>query len=70
MVQLFPRGNTVPPMLFDSERSASGFWYFATRRVPKHYEKIPYVEGIPGWIEKVSFFFFSLQALKVTFLIF
>ncbi|KAF4611304.1 hypothetical protein D9613_007263 [Agrocybe pediades] len=50
-VKLFPRGSQLPPILFDSERSASGFWYFATRRVPKHYEKIPYVEGIAPWIE-------------------
>ncbi|PPQ79822.1 hypothetical protein CVT25_002976 [Psilocybe cyanescens] len=51
-VKLFPRGNTLAPMLYDSERTASGFWYFATRRVPKAYEKFYSVDDIPGWVSK------------------
>ncbi|PPQ65248.1 hypothetical protein CVT24_011403 [Panaeolus cyanescens] len=52
-VKLFPRGDKLPPMVYqEGERTASGFFYFATRRVPKHVDKFSYFDDIPGWIRK------------------
>jgi len=51
-VKLFPRGKSLPPMLYEQERSSSGFFYFATRRVPNHIAKLSKVGEIPGWIKK------------------
>ncbi|KIM39604.1 hypothetical protein M413DRAFT_447080 [Hebeloma cylindrosporum] len=49
-VKLFPRGNSMPPVLYEKERTATGFWYFATRGVPNALEKFSYVDQIPGWV--------------------
>ncbi|KAJ6624861.1 thioredoxin-like protein [Mycena sp. CBHHK59/15] len=52
-IKLFPRGKEVPPMLYDSgERSASAFYYFATRRIPTAFTKLYHTEDIIPWIEK------------------
>ena len=54
-VKLFPRGNTLPPMIYDSgERTATGFYYWATRRIPKHFAKLYHEYEVKPWIEKVS----------------
>jgi protein disulfide-isomerase A6 len=62
-VKLFPRGNSMPPVLYEKERTATGFWYFATRGIPNALEKFSYVYQIPGWVEGVrthSYFCHSL----------
>ncbi|KAJ7281987.1 thioredoxin-like protein [Mycena rebaudengoi] len=51
-VKLFPRGHEIPPMLYESERTASAMYYFATRRIPSSYTKLYKVEEIVPWIEK------------------
>ncbi|KAL0954139.1 hypothetical protein HGRIS_005279 [Hohenbuehelia grisea] len=52
-VKLFPRGNSIPPMVYDSgERTASAFFYWASRRIPNTVTKLYHVEDIPGWVEK------------------
>jgi hypothetical protein len=43
----------MPPVLYNQERTATGFWYFATRGIPNALEKFHYVEQIPGWVEGV-----------------
>lgn len=52
-VKLFPRGNTLAPMVYDSgERTATGFYYWATRRIPKHFAKLYHEYEVKPWIEK------------------
>ncbi|KAJ8488391.1 hypothetical protein ONZ45_g13977 [Pleurotus djamor] len=52
-IKLFPRGNTVPPMVYDGkERTASAFFYWASRRIPPVVHKIYYVEDIPKWVDE------------------
>jgi len=51
-VKLFPRGKSLPPMTYDQERVASGFFNYATRRVPNHTTKFTRVDDIPPWIKK------------------
>lgn len=43
----------MPPVLFQNERTATGFWYFATGGVPNPPEKFSYVYQIPGWVSEV-----------------
>jgi len=51
-IKLFPRGQSLPPMLYDSgERSASALYYFATRRVPGTMAKLFKTEDIIPWVE-------------------
>ncbi|KAI9447083.1 hypothetical protein BJY52DRAFT_1156639 [Lactarius psammicola] len=50
-VKLFPRGREQAPILFEhSERTASGFFYFATRRVPHKNKKLYHFEEIEPWV--------------------
>ncbi|KAF9483022.1 thioredoxin-like protein [Pholiota conissans] len=49
-VKLFPRGDSLPPMLYDAERTSSNFFYFATRRIPKAVTKLYNVNEVPGWV--------------------
>jgi protein disulfide-isomerase A6 len=51
-VKLFPRGNSMPPVLYNEERTSTGFFYFATRGIPNAVEKFYYVHQIPGWISE------------------
>ncbi|KDR80941.1 hypothetical protein GALMADRAFT_241499 [Galerina marginata CBS 339.88] len=52
-VKVFPRGASQSPILFEgAERTASHFWYFVTRRIPKVYTKFYKVDEIPGWVRK------------------
>lgn len=42
-------------MVYDSgERTASGFFYWASRRIPNTVTKFYKVEDIQPWVEKVS----------------
>jgi protein disulfide-isomerase A6 len=50
-VKMFPRGSSEPPVLYEpAERTASNFFYFVTRGIPKAYTKLYQVDDIPGWI--------------------
>ncbi|KAJ7591408.1 protein disulfide isomerase [Mycena floridula] len=54
-VILFPRGKTLPPMTYDSgERTASAFFYWASRRIPNTVKKLYKVEDIKPWVEESS----------------
>ncbi|KAF8649295.1 hypothetical protein AX16_005899 [Volvariella volvacea WC 439] len=54
-VKLFPRGKTVPPMTYDSgERTASAFFYWASRRVPNTVTKLYNVDDIEPWVRKTQ----------------
>jgi len=49
-VKLFPRGKEHAPILFEHpDRSASAFFYFATRRVPHKNKKLYTVKEIEPW---------------------
>jgi len=53
-VKLFPRGKEQPPILFEHpDRTASTFFYFATRRVPHRNKKLHSVEEIGPWVNDV-----------------
>ncbi|KAH9066919.1 hypothetical protein EDB87DRAFT_1588962 [Lactarius vividus] len=50
-VKLFPRGKEQKPILFEhSDRTASGFFYFATRRVPHKNKKLYRLEEYEPWV--------------------
>ncbi|KAK0215063.1 disulfide isomerase, partial [Armillaria fumosa] len=52
-VKLFPRGSQIPPMTYDAaERTASAFFYWASRRVPSVVKKLYNVDELEPWIEK------------------
>lgn len=52
-VKLFPRGKTLPPIVYDRpERSGSAFFYFASRRIPKAITKLYQKEEIDPWVTK------------------
>ncbi|KAH9968412.1 hypothetical protein BGW80DRAFT_1338369 [Lactifluus volemus] len=52
-VKLFPRGKDQAPILFEHpERTASTFFYFATRRVPHKNKKLYQVEDIEPWVNE------------------
>ncbi|KAI0296562.1 hypothetical protein B0F90DRAFT_1745521 [Multifurca ochricompacta] len=55
-VKLFPRGKEQAPILFEHpERTASAFFYFATRRVPHKNKKLYTLQEIEPWVnEKVD----------------
>ncbi|KXN86203.1 Protein disulfide-isomerase MPD1 [Leucoagaricus sp. SymC.cos] len=51
-VKLFPRGKTTPSLTFDdsNEGSASAYYYWASRRIPKYVIKKYFVEDLEPWI--------------------
>jgi len=50
-VKLFPRGKEQAPILFEHpDRTASAFFYFASRRVPHKNKKLHSVEEIEPWV--------------------
>ncbi|KAF7370921.1 Protein disulfide isomerase [Mycena sanguinolenta] len=53
-IKLFPKGKEQNPMPYDSERTASALYYFASRRVPVAYTKLYKTEDIVPWIEEVG----------------
>ena len=53
-MQLFPRGADSKPLDFDGpQRSASAFYYWASRNIPHNVKKIYHLEDLPAWIEEV-----------------
>lgn len=40
----------MPSKLYDGDRTASGFWYFANRNIPKAFTKISYDHDILPWV--------------------
>ena len=53
VTQLFPRGKDVKPITFEGgERTASAFYYWATRRVPNKNKKLYHLEDIEPWVTK------------------
>ncbi|KAH0583166.1 hypothetical protein H2248_011047 [Termitomyces sp. 'cryptogamus'] len=54
-VKLFPRGNQLGSMTYESgERTASAFFYWASRRVPNSPTKLYEIKDIAPWVEKTS----------------
>jgi len=52
-VKLFPRGAKLGSMTYESgERTANGFFNWASRRVPNTVAKFPKAEDIKPWVEK------------------
>jgi len=52
-IKLFPRGNQLGSMTYDSgERTANAFFYWASRRIPTTITKLPKLEDIPSWVGK------------------
>ncbi|KAF8638764.1 hypothetical protein AX17_001980 [Amanita inopinata Kibby_2008] len=50
-VKVYPRGNQVPAMSYEGERTASAFFKYVSLRVPNHVAKLK-PEEINSWIEK------------------
>ncbi|KAF8631706.1 hypothetical protein AX15_002233 [Amanita polypyramis BW_CC] len=52
-LKVFPRGNQVPPMTYESgDRTASAIFKWASLRVPNHVDKATKMEEIKSWAEK------------------
>ncbi|KAK2467684.1 hypothetical protein APHAL10511_000278 [Amanita phalloides] len=52
-LKVFPKGNKVPPMVYESgDRSASAIFKWASLRVPNHVDKVSDVDEIKAWVEK------------------
>lgn len=64
-VKIFPRGKEQSPILFEHpDRSASAFYYFATRRVPHKNKKLSTVEEIEPWVNDVCPSYFPYPMLS------
>jgi len=51
-IKLFPRGNILPPLDYVSDRTSSGFYYFAKGGIPKVVKMLVYDYEFEPWIEK------------------
>ncbi|TFY81505.1 hypothetical protein EWM64_g2507 [Hericium alpestre] len=52
-IKIFPRGIDSKPVLFDGEqRTASAFYYWATRRIPHKVKKLYHTEDIAPWVQQ------------------
>ncbi|KAJ3918702.1 hypothetical protein F5877DRAFT_90518 [Lentinula edodes] len=52
-IKLYPRGKQLNPLTYDSgDRTASSFFYWASRRVPNHVKKIGQLNDIQRWAEE------------------
>jgi len=51
-VKIFPRGKSLPPILYNDNPSSSGLYYFAIRGIPKVMKRIVYEYELTPWIEK------------------
>ncbi|RPD58949.1 hypothetical protein L226DRAFT_536484 [Lentinus tigrinus ALCF2SS1-7] len=52
-IKLFPRGGQSKPLDFDGpQRSASAFYYWASRNIPHNVKKVYHLEDLPAWIEE------------------
>ncbi|KAI8996492.1 hypothetical protein BD414DRAFT_478207 [Trametes punicea] len=51
-LKLFPRGKDMKPLDFDyPTRTASAFYYWASRNIPHNVKKIYHLEDLPAWVE-------------------
>ncbi|KAI0367610.1 hypothetical protein BV20DRAFT_970394 [Pilatotrama ljubarskyi] len=51
-LKLFPRGKDMKPLDFDyPTRTASAFYYWASRNIPHKVKKIYHLEDLPAWVE-------------------
>ncbi|OSD05370.1 hypothetical protein PYCCODRAFT_1432532 [Trametes coccinea BRFM310] len=51
-LKLFPRGKDMKPLDFDyPTRTASAFYYWASRNIPHNVKKIYHLEDVPAWVE-------------------
>jgi len=41
-------------MLYDQERTAGGFYNYASRRVPKAVDSLKKLDDVKDWVEKVA----------------
>ncbi|KAJ7230519.1 hypothetical protein GGX14DRAFT_583640 [Mycena pura] len=53
-IKVFPLGSQLPPMLFEGERTASSFYYYATRRIPPAFTKLYKTEDIMPWTDETT----------------
>ncbi|KAJ4474937.1 hypothetical protein J3R30DRAFT_3505018 [Lentinula aciculospora] len=52
-IKLYPRGKQLNPLTYDSgDRTASSFFYWASRRVPNHIKKIGQLDDIQQWVQE------------------
>jgi len=51
-IKLFPRGKYLPPMLYDQERTTTGFYNYASRRIPKTVSSLKTLDDVKEWVEK------------------
>ncbi|KAJ2917057.1 hypothetical protein MD484_g3342, partial [Candolleomyces efflorescens] len=51
-VKLFPRGKHLAPIPYEGERTASGFFKFASLRVPNGPDKVMKVADLKPWVKK------------------
>ncbi|KAI0788886.1 hypothetical protein C8Q75DRAFT_719079 [Abortiporus biennis] len=52
-IKLWPRGEQSTAMTFDGpERTASAFYYWASRAIPHGVKKLYKIEDIPGWVNQ------------------
>jgi protein disulfide-isomerase A6 len=49
-IKLFPRGKKAPSILYEGERTSSGFFYFAQRRIPNKIRQLHIYEDILNWV--------------------
>ncbi|KAI0630893.1 hypothetical protein C8Q77DRAFT_1219695 [Trametes polyzona] len=52
-LKLYPRGKQMKPIDFDyPQRSASAFYYWASRNIPHGVKKIYHLEDLPAWVNE------------------
>lgn len=52
-IKLFPRGGKSKALDFDGpNRSASAFYYWASRNIPHNVKKVYHLEDLPAWVEE------------------
>ncbi|THH27150.1 hypothetical protein EUX98_g7025 [Antrodiella citrinella] len=52
-IKLYPRGKQAKPIPYETaERTASGFFYWASRNIPHGVKKLYNIDDIPGWVEE------------------
>ncbi|OJT07687.1 Thioredoxin domain-containing protein C13F5.05, mitochondrial [Trametes pubescens] len=50
-LKLFPRGKDMKPIDFDyPTRTASAFYYWASRNIPHNVKKVYHLEDLPAWV--------------------
>ncbi|KAI0675581.1 thioredoxin-like protein [Trametes maxima] len=52
-LKLFPRGKDMKPLDFDyPTRTASAFYYWASRNIPHKVKKVYHLEDVPAWVDE------------------